>query len=324
MTITSTVQTTMPDPLADFSIFDVPLGVVSLTGEDNKKYLQGQLTCDLNELSETQPLLGAHCDAKGKMQAILRLFEHNGEVLALHPLENIEPHLPELKKYAVFSKVTITDHSDQWKLVGFGGENAKGWLKETFGGLPEPAQPCLSLEHGLLYLHPDQQRYLLLLKSSAADSLLGQLPDNGVRYSAECWNSLDILAGMPVITPATHLEYVPQMLNLQMIDGINFKKGCYTGQETVARLHYRGQNKRAMFILRSNSAVEVQIGDSVEKPAGENWRGAGTVINVGQDHSGHTIALAVLSADLEPAQPLRLKNDHSPLTLVHPDYFQQD
>ena len=178
------------------------------------------------------------------------------------------------------------------------------------------------LEHGVLHRTNDG-RYLLALEADAADGPVGATAAlRLVRYSGECWNALEILAGQPLISGPSHQEFVPQMLNLQMIDAINFNKGCYTGQETVARMHYRGLNKRAMYILTFEGQVDAAIGDAIEKAAGDNWRAAGTLVNVSHGQANTTLALAVLPADLEEGLALRLKTSGDAARWARPAYWQ--
>ena len=110
---------------------------------------------------------------------------------------------------------------------------------------------------------------------------------------------------MPRIDSITELEFIPQAVNLQAVDGISFKKGCYTGQETVARAKYRGINKRAMYIVTGAATLCPQAGDALERSVGENWRKGGTVICGYHYADDHAIALVVLPNDLDDDSQFR-------------------
>jgi tRNA-modifying protein YgfZ len=311
--------------LTQFDIFPaLSIGLFKLTGQDNKKFLQGQLTCDLDRLTARHSILGAHCDPKGKMLAVVRLLQYQDDVYALQAANNVETHLPQFKKYAAFSKVEITNASDEFVFTGFSGQQASQWLaKHT--QLPSGDTDTVTTPFGLLTSFPraieKQPRYLLISTEQQATSLLEKLPSQIAHQSGELWNALDIISATPQIMPSNQAEYVPQMLNLQMIDGISFSKGCYIGQETVARMHYRGLNKRAMFVLRAPSHINARPGDSLERQVGTGWRNAGTIVNA-QVIEQQTVALAILPTDSENDSQLRLKDSDEAFTLSLPDYFQ--
>ncbi|NRA69516.1 MAG: tRNA-modifying protein YgfZ [Gammaproteobacteria bacterium] len=310
--------------LTSFDIFpDLTVGLTKLTGADNVSFLQGQLTCDVATLTKEHSLLGGHCDPKGKMLAVVRLFQYQDSILALQAANNAASHLPSLKKYAVFSKVDISVCSDQFTVIGLAGEEAKQWLIEYAN---YPAQPvndndCFESPFGLLTSAPFGQRFLLIATKQQAQDLLTALPQQAATQSNDVWHALDLLSGSPEITPQTQAQFVPQMLNLQMIDGISFKKGCYIGQETVARMHFRGLNKRSMFILRATSQLSVNVGDSLERQVESGWRNAGTIIGV-QTVEQQTIITAVLPSDSEPGAVLKLTNTEDTLILSTPNYFE--
>jgi len=313
-----------------FNVYpSLAIGVTQLTGVDNKTFLQGQLTCDLDLLSPQKSALGAHCDAKGKMLAILRLLQVDQTVLALQALSNVESHLPSLKKYAVFSKVEIVDASAQYRCTGLSGHQALSWANSLTNEQLSDQQDSIETAYGVITSSPlmldDEPRLVVVSTENQILALNEALATcETTTLSDKDWESLDIQCGSPQITPALQAEFVPQMLNMQMIDGINFKKGCYIGQETVARMHFRGLNKRAMFIVRASSHIALQPGDNLERQVGENWRNAGTIISVNHT-DGKTVACAILPSDIELDCQLRAKNsdDDSQLMLSTPSYFSQ-
>jgi len=313
-----------------FTVFpSLAIGITSLTGQDNKTFLQGQLTCDLDLLSAQNSTLGAHCDAKGKMLAILRLVQVDQAVLALQVAENVEPHLPSLKKYAVFSKVEITNASSDYYCTGLSGEAALLWANSLTKQQFSAQHDCINSDYGVITSSPltvnNEPRLLIISTSQQHQALVQALSTlETAQQTSQAWSLLDNLSGTPQLGPLSQAEFVPQMLNMQMINGISFKKGCYIGQETVARMHYRGLNKRSMFIVSASSHIEANVGDNLERQVGENWRSAGTIVSVANT-SERTILCAVLPSDIELDTTIRLKNDESDstLTLSAPTYFEQ-
>jgi len=311
--------------LTTFDFFpSLPLGVTKLDGADNRQFLQGQLTCELDALTTSHSQLGAHCDAKGKMMASLRLIDNSNEVLALQATENTASHLPMLTKYAVFSKVTITDSTDEFICSGASGQGAQQWLADNYGVALNAENDAVNTDIGtVVKLDEVNGPRFLVVSNKEQNTKLTQAISNAEAQSqsTSLWQALDCISGTPQVTPATQAEFVPQMLNLQMIDGISFKKGCYIGQETVARMHFRGLNKRGMFILQSSSHIDCNVGDNVEKQLGENWRNAGIVVSVAHVNE-QTIACAVLPTDFELSESVRVKNNtQGTFTVTKPAYF---
>ncbi|QQZ43471.1 folate-binding protein YgfZ [Pseudomonas sp. SK3(2021)] len=221
-------------------------GVLAVRGPDASKFLQGQLTCNLNYLSDSQSSLGARCTQKGRMQSSFRiLLEGDGCLLAM-ATELLEPQLADLKKYAVFSKARLSDESALW--VRFGLGNADAALAGL--GLELPAEDgAVARNGGLIAIRVSADRAELWAPADKAEGLreklAAQLPEGNLNQ----WLLGQIRAGIGQVMPATRELFIPQMLNLQAIGGVSFKKGCYTGQEIVARMQYLGKLKRRLYRL---------------------------------------------------------------------------
>ena len=272
---------------------------IVVTGADQKTYLQGQLTCDVKTLSREQSELGAHCDPKGKMWSIFRLF-HHGEGLALFQhADALGTALAELKKYSVFSKVDIV--STENIALGVLGKHADS-LINSLSDIEADVRPI----SGGTAVKIEDNRWLLLIDENSASQLINAA-DNATFADEAIWDCFDIQAGIPRITSASQNEYIPQAFNLQLLDGICFTKGCYTGQETVARARYRGANKRAMFKVSGNCTKSLDAQSELERRVGENWRSAGRLLAHYQYKNGHCIGLIILPNDLDPETELRLK-----------------
>jgi folate-binding protein YgfZ len=291
-------------------------GLIQLSGEEQAKYLQGQVTADINKLGEHNALLGCHCDFKGKTWNVFYTLQYQESILMLSHQESIPGSLAELKKYGVFAKVEIQGFSDQWVCLGGAGAQLEQLITRSFTRFPSEHQQVVSNEMGLVMaLKTTRSRYLLVLKNDYAEQFIANWGE--ILSPNEYWELEDIQEGIPEIRSNTSNEFVPQMMNLHALDAINFEKGCYMGQEVVARTKFLGKNKRAAFILRTDLVTEIEPGDNLESQAGENWRRGGTILrncSVGEQ----TWILAVLANDTEVGATLRLKEKPDVLFEVLP------
>lgn len=259
--------------------------VINIQGEEAQKYLQGQLTLDVNQLASGQSSLTAHCDPKGKMVSLFRLVAISSQhFMAIIHRSLLPSALEALKKYAVFSKVQF--EQIEAELVG---------VIE-----PEQAPPA---ELGIPLA---DQRQILLNPQGENLSYADQ------RF----WQAAEIKAGIPYFTAPCQNQFLPQALNLQAIEqAISFQKGCYMGQEMVARAKFRGANKRAMYVFSAQADYCPEVGDALEMQLGENWRETGTIISA--VNIDQVLYLqAVLSNQLEPETSFRLAGQLSPLQLL--------
>lgn len=292
--------------------------LVNVTGPDASKYLQGQLTVDVAALTEHEHTLCGHCDAKGKMWSDLRLF-HRAEGFSYLVRRSVaENQITELKKYAVFSKLTISADNDA-VLLGVAGFKADAALAAYFPQLPDANTPAVThKDTTLLYLSQPEARYLLVTSLSTAEMLTDKLRDSAQFNDGQQWIELEIEAGQPVIDVANSGQFIPQATNLQALDGICFKKGCYTGQEMVARAKYRGANKRALYWLQGSASRVPQAGEDLELKLGENWRRTGTVLTAVQLNDGSLNVQVVLNNDLEADSVLRVRDDEGSMLTIQP------
>ncbi|TBL74124.1 tRNA-modifying protein YgfZ [Obesumbacterium proteus] len=292
--------------------------LVNVTGPDASKYLQGQLTVDVAALTEHEHTLCGHCDAKGKMWSDLRLF-HRAEGFSYLVRRSVaENQITELKKYAVFSKLTISADNDA-VILGVAGFKADAALAAYFPQLPDANTPAVTHEDTtLLYLSQPEARYLLITSLSTAEMLTDKLRDSAQFNDGQQWIELEIEAGQPVIDVANSGQFIPQATNLQALDGICFKKGCYTGQEMVARAKYRGANKRALYWLQGSASRVPQAGKDLELKLGENWRRTGTVLAAVQLNDGSLNVQVVLNNDLEADSVLRVRDDEGSMLTIQP------
>ncbi|MFJ4194874.1 YgfZ/GcvT domain-containing protein [Pseudomonas sp. NPDC089534] len=219
-------------------------GVLAVRGADAGKFLQGQLTCNINYLSDSQSSLGARCTQKGRMQSSFRILLEGDGVLMAMAGGLLEPQLADLKKYAVFSKSKLTDESAAW--VRFGLVNGDAALNGL--GLNLPAETDSVARHeGLIAIRVSPDRAELWVPADQADAIKARLSAALAEGDLNGWLLGQIRAGIGQVMPSTRELFIPQMLNLQAVGGVSFKKGCYTGQEIVARMQYLGKLKRRQY-----------------------------------------------------------------------------
>jgi folate-binding protein YgfZ len=228
-------------------------GVLRFGGADVLKFLQGQLSNDVTTLGGTMggTLLraGLH-NPQGRTLALLALTAvEQGDILALLPLELVSTVAERLRRYLLRAKVAISDVSSQTRVVGLASPEAAG----TLGGQ--------RITYGL----PPDSRALLLQSALEAAPVEASMP-------RAQWRALDISAGLPQVYSATSEQFVAQMLNLDCINAISFTKGCYTGQEVIARAHYRGRIKRRMQRFVSRAPLLLKPGDAGRLDDGRSFR----------------------------------------------------
>ncbi|KFE57175.1 YgfZ/GcvT domain-containing protein [Pseudomonas syringae] len=231
------------------SAFYCPLsheGVLAVRGVDASKFLQGQLTCNLDYLSDAKATLGARCTQKGRMQSSFRiLLEGDGCLLAMAS-ELIEAQLADLKKYAVFSKSKLTDESAVW--VRFGVQNGDAALVNLGLDLPQETD-AVARSNDMIAVRVSPARAELWVRAEQAPDIQARLAALLTEGSLNDWLLGQIEAGIGQVFGSTREEFIPQMINLQAVGGVSFKKGCYTGQEIVARMQYLGKLKRRLYRL---------------------------------------------------------------------------
>ncbi|MDD5320438.1 MAG: folate-binding protein [Methylococcales bacterium] len=227
----------------DKTIYPVAhLAVLTVSGKDAAKLLQGQITCNINDISETKSSLGAICNPKGRAIATFLLVKSNDVFLMVLPEELLESVKKRLQMYVLRSDVTLTDSSNELCLIG----------------LCHPAieaAPLFSTTLQDTIAVNLSNRDLVIAEADKAIALWSErVSHQGFQpEDSDQWRYLDILSGLPWLTTETSEEFVPQMLNLDKLGGISFNKGCYTGQEIIARTHYLGKAKRALFLAECNT-----------------------------------------------------------------------
>lgn len=285
------------------------LGVLAVSGKDAAKLLQGQATCNVFEVTENQARIGAFCNPKGRAIVTFLLAKQGGDYLLVLPLELLETVKTRLQKYVLRSDVRFTDLSDELCLIGVSAAEAA-------------AEPLFAAHHEnnavSIAMGGAPARHLLIAEAERAVALWsGRVVTQGYGPgSSENWRYLDLIAGIPWLTQATSEEYIPQMLNLDRLGGISFTKGCYTGQEIVARTHYLGKTKREMFLAEADTPSVPEPNASVIDNNGEAETIVGKVLSA-FGHRHKCTLLIVLQTPGSDSQDLRLATpDREKITLL--------
>ena len=250
------------------------LGVIAVTGADAAAFLQGQLTNDVAKLGQDRVTLNGYCTAKGRLLATFRVWRDEQAIYLQLPGELLPGLHKRLSMFVLRAKAKLADDSSSWSTLAVFGRGAEARLREAFGVAPARAGACaVAGACRLMRLTGAPQieeRFLVIVPAAQladVEHRLAGLPE--VPSGAFWWSEID--AAIPTVFAATQEKFVPQMINFEVIGGVNFKKGCYPGQEVVARSQYLGKLRRRM--QRAQAASEAQAGADVflngaEQPVG--------------------------------------------------------
>ena len=220
------------------------LGVLAVSGTDAESFLHNQLTNDVLELRPGSMHLGGYCSPKGRLLATLLIWKTDDGVMLVMPRELLPGIQKRLQMFVLRSKVTIADVSEQTVLIG--------------AAAPGLQEISFSEKDGVNAVWPSAaglQRALWMGPVEPATHLWKTLSKTLTPSSASHWRWLDIIAGLPMVVEATREQFVPQMVNFDLVGGVNFRKGCYPGQEIVARSQYLGKLKRRMLLASTQAAI---------------------------------------------------------------------
>jgi folate-binding protein YgfZ len=223
------------------------LGALRFTGPDSSSFLQGQVSTDTRRLAENQCLLAAYSSPQGRVLAIMHLLPHSSGIIALLPRELVLPTLEALRKFVLRAKVKIEDAGDSIAVAGLYGADR---LTRAVIGVPQSSGGYTESDGiGIAEVNRDPGRYWAIgaAEKLAEHGLAGDIREAD-RYE-QAWRLADIRAGIPQIYLPTRAAFVAQMLNLDRLGGISFSKGCYTGQEIIARTQHLGRIKRRLYRL---------------------------------------------------------------------------
>jgi tRNA-modifying protein YgfZ len=283
--------------------------VVKFSGQDAESFLQGQLTCDVAGLAGSASY-GAWCSPQGRMLASFLLWRADSAFFMALRADIAAGVQQRIARYVLRSKVTVEPAG--LALTGCSGPDAGAALRDMVAKLPQRRLETASIAGGGAVIRLDESRFLVALAEARA-------PDAGAglaRVSPQAWDWLEVRRGIPWITAPTQDKLVPQMANLERIGGVSFTKGCYTGQEIVARAQHRGTVKRRMFL----ASVDVGASAGDELYADDlGDQAAGLVVNAAASPEGGRDVLAVVQAASRESSTVHLRALDGPALRFLPD-----
>lgn len=249
------------DVICDLSHLDL----LEISGDDALTFLQGQVTNDVKLLNASNAHYTGYCSPKGRLLALFFAFTFNNKLHLQLNHKLAEPIAKRLKMYVMRSKVTINNVSNNTVKIGLSGHHIPQLLSPFFATIPTAAYESTSHQNSTLICLPNavQPRYEIISDTEQAKTIWQVLKTSCKSVGKPSWDWLEIQAGIPEIYLNTQEEFVPQMVNLDALGAINFKKGCYTGQEIVARTHYLGKVKRRTHLAHIATSTPPLVNDDV-------------------------------------------------------------
>ncbi len=263
------------------------LGLILVNGDDADNFLQNQLSNDISRIDETRFQLSAYSTAKGRMLAILQVVRISNGFILITPLGMVEPLLQRLQMFVIQAKITLADASGHFIRFALQTDNNAiinhPLLPAQIGQVVQN-DSLISLRFSSIN---QQQRYLVLcLSLDEAKSIWNDFGPHLQVSHFEAWRLSQIKSGIPTIYPQTSEEFVLQMANLDLLDGVSFKKGCYPGQEIIARMHYLGKLKRRLFLTSFRADNCPLPGDDLIVCGADNPDGSGKIVDAVIDDEG--------------------------------------
>ncbi len=294
-------------------------GLIEVHGEDAETFLQGQLTTDVSKIDEHTSRLGGYCNPKGRLLASFRIFRLQDTFYLMLPDELVEPIIKRLQMFVLMSKVTLADVGCSLVRFGLSGDDAPAELEAALGAAPAAVDEVIHVDGvTAIRVHGDLPRFVLLGELEPMQQLWDRLNVRGAPAGADSWRLLDIVAGVPTVYPATSEAFVPQMVNLELLEGVSFRKGCYTGQEIVARMHYLGKLKRRMYRLHIDMDTIPEPGTELFSSDNETGQPIGTLVDAAPWPDGGIEALAVVTIQYaDPDKPLNVGAADGPGASLH-------
>ena len=279
--------------LADLSHY----AVVKASGEDTAEFLQGQFTNDTKQVNESISQLSAYCNPKGRILANFRIFKRDNDFFLRMHADLLDAFLKRLRMFIMRSKVELIDSSEELTRMGIAGDKAGSKLETIFTSVPEnPDESITENSITLIRLSGNTSRFEAYGPLDEIKTLWEKLESDATAIGKNSWDLLTIRAGIPEIVADTVEAFVPQMINLQAINSLSFTKGCYPGQEVVARMHYLGKVKRRLYLAQCNTETLPQPGQAI-MTSDESAEKAGQVVMASWSGDKTAAFLAVLIID---------------------------
>ena len=259
----------------------INLSILKISGEDAENFLQGQLTADITQLKNNWSFAG-YCSPKGRLLALFKAWKQQDNFYLLLPKELVETIQKRLTMFVLRSKVEIENITTN--IYGFIGSNCYDEVAENLNLKPS-ANSTVTTDNKNTIIKVNDQRCILVTSEEQKSNSYKEQPEH-------TWFDADVENGYGQVFTATSEMFVPQMMNLDLLGGVSFKKGCYTGQEIVARMHYLGKLKQRMYKIQlSPGSEKIEIGDAIQNTDKKN---AGNIILIQHRDNSPVYALAVM------------------------------
>lgn len=288
--------------LCDLSQF----GILKVAGEDAQSFLQNMLSSDVREISGQRAQYSSLNSPKGRMLASFLIWQAGADYFLQLPRSLRASIQKRLSMFVLRSKVKIVDAGEQQVCIGLAGESAAALLQQHFGAVPQNAMEVGQHDNACV-VRTGAQRFQINTTPQNAPALWQSLGAVARPAGSSCWDWFNIRDGIPVIMPATQEQFVPQMANLDLIGGVSFKKGCYPGQEIVARTQYLGKLKRRMYLAHIDGNTIPQPGDELYSAEMEG-QASGMVANAAAAPGGGCDLLAVMQISSRETQSVHVQS----------------
>jgi folate-binding protein YgfZ len=295
--------------------------LLSVTGDDAAAFLHAQFTNDVQSLPVGAAQWNGWCSPKGRLLATFLLLRRAEGFVLMLPAQIAPAFAKRLAMFVLRSKAKIEDASAQTVRLAFAGKTAGVLVARHFGFTPDPMR---SVEkEGATCIALDGERFVILVPAGNAPALWETLAESAAPAGPDAWSWSLIHAGIPVIVAATQEAFVPQMANFDLVGGVSFRKGCYPGQEIVARTQYRGILKRRMAIVHLAGDARPAPGDSVYGAAFAD-QAAGSIVNAAPAPDGGYDALVVAQLESLAQDDLRWRSLEGPRLEVRARPYERE
>ncbi|HQW21079.1 MAG TPA: folate-binding protein YgfZ [Rhodocyclaceae bacterium] len=296
------------------------IGLIRASGPDAAVFLHNLLTNDIEGLTRDSVRRCGMCTPKGRLLASMLVWHDGDDLLVALAADIHAALLKKLSMYVLRAKVKLTDASDARVLLGLSGPQAAAALGEL-GSIPATAMQITQIQapQGQI-VRLGEMRFLLALDSAAAPAIWEKLATQASPAGLDAWHWLEIITGLPQITAATQEAFIPQMINFEVaaVGGVSFKKGCYPGQEIVARTQYLGKVKRRMYRAHIESATSLPLAGAHLYAPETGEQPCGQVVNAAPAPGGGFELLAVLQTTCTEGGELHLDNPAGPRLILQP------
>jgi folate-binding protein YgfZ len=290
-------------------------GLIGFSGEEALTFLHGQVTNDLRNLSPERAVFAGYCSAKGRMLANFLVFKRGADLLVMLPESVRESTQKRLTMFILRAKVQARNAGGEWVRLGLSGPGAAALLTETLGLAPQAEIMAVAQADQAFAVRLGDDRFDIFVSPENAPSVWEKLSAGARPIGTPAWDWLMVDGGIPSIVPETQDQFVPQMTNMADLHGISFNKGCYPGQEIVARTQYLGKQKRRMYL--AHVEADAKVGDPVFSPEFGS-QSAGQVANAAPAPGGGYDLLAVMQISSYEGGDVRLASPEGPRLAFRP------